>query len=127
MQLTDEQKASIERQRRENPDSRLRIELTEEQRREYQLAVAAEQSGRDDNIARLRNIEAAEKAAGFSGDLRRAIRDQWGPAKYELADRIGVERELFEKFRAGDADLPSGAVDRLVELLGLQLTPVADK
>jgi hypothetical protein len=124
MQLTEEQKATIERQRRENPGGRLRIELTDEQRRDYQQAVEQEEAGREKNLAWRQKITAAAQEVGFSGDLRRAILNLRGLNSRLLADKIGVALDLFEAFRAGEAELPTSAVDRLVESLGLRLVPM---
>jgi hypothetical protein len=39
----------------------------------------------------------------------------------ELAAEIGVDSALLFGFRAGGAELPSAALDRLIETLGLRL------
>jgi hypothetical protein len=74
------------------------------------------------NAEHCRKIEAAAAAPGFSGDLRRAINAALIPT-HRLAAMCGVEPERLELFRAGDAELPTGVVDRLAEVLHLALTP----
>jgi hypothetical protein len=38
-----------------------------------------------------------------------------------LAEEIDVDLLLFSDFRAGEAELPAAALDRLLEALGLRL------
>ena len=120
MNLTNEQRAEIERQRHENPGQRIVIEETPEQAAEYRRAVAEEEAGREANIAFSRKLDAAAAEPGFSGDLRRAIK----AAKRDpraLASDLKIRVELLEDFLAGDAALPTDVVDRVAVLLGLKL------
>jgi hypothetical protein len=123
MHLTDQQRAEIERQRRENPGGRIMIDPTPEQDEEYRRMVEIEEAGREANIAFVKKRDAAADEPGFSGDLRRAIRSSRRDQR-ELASDLGIDVELLEAFRAGDAALPSDVIDRLVDLLGLKLVPV---
>lgn len=126
MKLTDEQRAEIERQRRESPGERIVIEETPEQAAEYRRAVAEEEAGRAANIAYCRKLDAAAAEPGFAGDLRRAIK----AAKRDpraLADDLNISVELLEDFLAGDATLPSDVVDRVATVLGLKLVVEAKR
>lgn len=76
------------------------------------------------NAAHCRAIEAAAQSPGFLGELRRAINAALIPSD-QLAQDVGIDVELLEAFRAGDRELPSSVIDRLVARLGLHLTPVA--
>lgn len=119
MQLTPEQQAEIERQRSDGR-RRLHVTMTDEQRAEYRRLVALEDAGMEENKAYARKLMAAAAEPGFSGDLRRAIgRSRHSPD--ELAVEIGVAPELLDRFCTGEADLPTAAIDRLVETLGLRL------
>lgn len=80
-------------------------------------------AGRDAAAALWRKLVAASAEPGFSGALRRAINAALIPA-HQLAAECGIERTALQQFRTGEAELPSGAVDRLVERLGLELAPV---
>lgn len=120
MQLTPEQLADIERQRRENPGARIFIKHTPEQAEERRRAVEEEEAGREANIAYARKLFAALEEPGFSGDLRRAIgATQRLPS--ELARELEVDAKLLDDFMAGDAELPTDVVDRLVDHLRLKL------
>jgi predicted transcriptional regulator len=39
----------------------------------------------------------------------------------ELAATVGVEARLLSDFRAGEAELPAAALERLIDTLGLRL------
>ncbi len=120
MKLTPEQQAEIERQRGEDPDARQHVELTPQQREQRRKAVAEEEAGRPANVAAHHARQAAAKEPGLSGDLRRAINAS-GRRPEELAAAAGIDLHLLSDFRAGTAVLPSDAVDRLAEVLGLRL------
>lgn len=124
MKLTDEQKESLERQRRDSPGEPLRIELTPEQREEFQRTAQREEAGREENIAWLRKLEAAAAEPGFSGDLRRALLTSPLGGRRDLSAELGVDRQTLDSFQIGEGSLPFAAVDRLVELLGLRLVSV---
>jgi hypothetical protein len=64
-------------------------------------------------------MSAAEQP-GFFGDVRRAIMLASSSIP-NLATEIGVDGRVLSDFRAGDAELPAPALDRLLEKLGLRL------
>ena len=125
MQLTPEQRAEVERQRRDNPGQRIMIQFTTEQAEDYRRAVEEEEASREANIAAVKRKDAAAAEPGFSGDLRRAIKSSRRDHR-ELAQTLGIDVQLLEAFRAGDAALPSDVVDRLVAVLELKLVPVTN-
>src|SRR5690348_11004511 len=100
MQLTPEQRADIERQRRENPGARIFIKHTPEQAEERRRAYEEEEAGREANIAYARKLFAALEEPGFSGDLRRAIAAS-RKAPSDLASSVGVSVSLLEDFLDG--------------------------
>jgi ribosome-binding protein aMBF1 (putative translation factor) len=65
-------------------------------------------------------IKAAAERPGFFGDLRRAIALS-RMSTDDLSAEIGVDQRLLSDFRAGDAELPAVALDRLIQTLGLRL------
>ncbi len=119
MQLTPEQHEQV-RQAKAAGEKRVMLHLTQPQKDEYRAAVEQEMAGKEENIAHIRKIRAAEEQPGFFGDVRRAISFCRRPVD-ELAKEIGVDSRHFSDFRAGDAELPSAALDRLIEVLGLRL------
>lgn len=120
MQLTDAQRAEIERQRREQPDGRVQIALTADQADEYRRLAIDEDAGQAANLDRIARRDKATAEPGFSGDLRRALKAARRPPQ-EVAATLGIDVQVLEDFRAGEATLPSDVVDRLVALLGLRL------
>jgi hypothetical protein len=120
MQLTPEQRADIERQRRENPGARIFIQHTPEQAEERRRAYEEEEASREANIANARKMFAALEEPGFSGDLRRAIAAS-RKTPSDLASSVGASVTTLEAFLDGDASLPTDVVDRLVALLRLKL------
>ena len=119
MQLTPEQHEQVQ-QAKAAGEQRVMLRFTAGQKDEWQKAVAQELAGKEENIARLRKIKAAAEQSGFFGDVRRAIALSQRPVD-ELAAEIRVDPRLLSDFRAGDADLPSAALDRLLDVLGLRL------
>jgi hypothetical protein len=119
MQLTPEQEAQVTRARAAG-EKRVHLNMTPEQKAEWQAAVQLELAGREENIEHFRKIKAAAEQEGFLGDLRRAIAQSRRPTD-KLAAEIGVDSRLLSDFRAGDAELPAAALDRLVGVLGLRL------
>jgi len=119
MQLTPAQREQVERARAAG-ERRVTVPFTAEQKAEWQDAVRQEVQGQEENIAHWRKIKAAAEQSGFFGDVRRAINLSRRPDD-ELAKAIGVDARLLSDFRAGDAELPSAALDRLLDLLGLRL------
>ncbi len=119
MHLTPEQQERI-RQAKAAGEKRVTLSFTPQQKAEWEAAVQQELAGKEANIAHFRKIKAAAEQLGFFGDVRRAIALSRRPVR-ELAHEIGVDSTLLSDFRAGDAELPSAAVDRLIETLGLRL------
>jgi hypothetical protein len=119
LQLTPDQQAQLYRARAAG-EKRAMLNMTREQKAEWQAAVQQELAGREENIEHLRKIKAAAEQEGFLGDLRRAIAQSQRPAQ-ELAAEIGLDVRLLSEFRAGEAELPVAALDRLIGVLGLRL------
>jgi hypothetical protein len=119
MRLTPEQENQVARARTVG-EKRVTLEFTPEQRAEWEAVVEQELAGKEENAARFRKIKAAAEQPGFFGDVRRAIAFSGRPI-HELAVQIGVDSTLLSDFRAGEAELPSGALDGLIEALGLRL------
>lgn len=65
-------------------------------------------------------IQATAEQPGFFGDLRRAIVVSRRSLD-ELSAGIGVDQRFLSDFRAGDAQFPAAALERLVDTLGLRL------
>jgi hypothetical protein len=119
MKLTPEQESQASNAR-DAGEKRIVLSMTPEQRAEWESAVQQELAGCEENIEHFRKIKAAAQHEGFLGDLRRAIAKSRRPVE-ELAREIGIDCRLLSDFRAGDADLPSTALERLVGSLGLRL------
>jgi len=96
------------------------IDFTAEQKKEWMQAVQDELAAKQDNLHHFRKIAEAAQQPGFFGDVRRAITASRRSLD-ELAAGIGVAPRLLSDFRAGDADLPAAALERLFHLLGLRL------
>lgn len=119
MQLTPEQQEQV-RTARAAGEQRATLRFTAGQRAEWRAAVEDELAGKDANIAHLRKVKAACEQPGFFGDVRRAMASSRRPID-ELAGEIGVEARLLSDFRAGEAELPPAALERLLRTLGLRL------
>lgn len=119
MQLTPDQQQQIQ-QAKAAGSQRVTLRFFPQQKDEWRAIVRQELAGKDENVAHLRKIQAAAEQPGFFGDVRRAIALSRRPID-ELASEIGVEPRLLSDFRAGDAEMPSAALDRLIEVLGLRL------
>ncbi len=119
MPLTPEQQDEV-RKARAAGDKRVTIGFTTQQKDQWEAAVRKELAGKEENIAHLREIQAAAEQPGFFSDLRRAIVASRRPLD-ELSARIGVDQRLLSDFRAGNAELPAAALERLVDTLGLRL------
>jgi hypothetical protein len=119
MQLTPEQQDEV-RKAKAVGDNRVTIGFTAQQKDQWEAAVQEELAGKEENIAHLRKIQAAAEQPGFFGDLRRAIAASRRSVD-ELSAGIGVDQRLLSDFRAGDAELPAAALERLVDTLGLRL------
>jgi hypothetical protein len=119
MPLTPEQQDDV-RKARAAGDKRVMIGFTAQQKDQWEATVQEELAGKEENIAHLRRIQAAAEQPGFFGDLRRAIVASRRSLD-ELSAGIGVDQRLLSGFRAGDAELPAAALERLVDALGLRL------
>jgi hypothetical protein len=119
MQLTPDQQAQLNRARAAG-EKRGRLNMTPEQNAEWNTAAQLEQAGREENIEHFRKIRAAAEQQGFLGDLRRAIAQSRLPV-HNLAAETGIDARLLSDFRAGEAELPAAALDRLIGALGLRL------
>src|SRR5271166_825636 len=119
MQLTPDQQTQLA-QAKSVGEKRAALSFTPQQKAEWEAAVQQELAGREENLDRVRKIKAAAEQTGFLGDLRREIAISRRPVQ-ELAAEIGVDWRLLSDFRAGDAELSSPALDRLVAALGLRL------
>jgi len=119
MQLTPQQQAVVDKAKAAG-EKRATLSFTTEQKGEWQEAVRRELDGRDETIARLQKIKAAAEQTGFFGDVRRAIALS-GRRVDELASDTGIDASLLSDFRAGEAELPFAALDRLLSVLGLRL------
>ena len=119
MPLTPEQQDEV-RKAKAAGDNRVTIGFTAQQKDQWEAAVQEELAGKEENIAHLRKIQAAAEQPGFFGDLRRAIVASRRSVD-ELSAGIGVDQRLLSDFRAGDAELPAAALERLVDTLGLRL------
>ena len=119
MELTPEQETRL-RQAQAAGEQRAHLSFAPQQKAQWEASVQQELAAKEENLDRLRKIKAAAEAEGFLGDLRRAIASSRRPVQ-ELAAEIGVDWRLLSDFRAGDAELSSAALDRLVAALGLRL------
>ncbi len=119
MQWTSEQidqiKSAVAEGRR-----RVSVRMTDVQRQLWRQEVATEDAGRAETVARVSRIRAAAMRPGVFGDLRRAIALARIPDA-ELASQVGVDVELLDRFREGEAELPGAAIERLATVLGLRL------
>jgi ribosome-binding protein aMBF1 (putative translation factor) len=119
MQLTPEQRSEMERQRRDHPGRRrFTLAFTPAQLAEYRAAVAEEMQHRSANIARAGSTRDALREATFSGWLRRAIAAS-GVNQERIAEQLGIDASLINRFLAGEAAIDSTVIDGLVNLLGL--------
>lgn len=119
MQLTpdqvDQMKSALAEGKR-----RVSVSMTDVQRQLWRNEAAAEDQDRDDTMARVSRIRAAAIRPGFFGDLRRAIAVARIPDT-RLASLVGVDAQLLERFREGEAEIPADAIERLIATLGLRL------
>ena len=119
MQLTPEQQEVVDKAKVMG-EKRAMLRFTSGQKVEWQEALQTELDGREETIAHLQKIKAAAGQPGFFGDVRRAIALS-GRRVEELAKDTGIDPRLLSDFRAGEVDLPSAALDRLLDILGLRL------
>jgi DNA-binding phage protein len=107
-------------ERREIARPIVELRFTPEQKEQWQAAAQQELSDREENVAYFRKVTAAAERPGFSGDLRRAMASSGRPME-QLAAEIGVDSQHLSDSRAGDAELPAAALDRLIHALSLRL------
>jgi DNA-binding MarR family transcriptional regulator len=119
IQLTPEQQEQV-RLAKQAGERRVVVRTTPDQDAEIERAIAEEDGAMEENKVDARQRNAALREPGFAGDLRRAIARSRRPYS-ELAGLIGVTEEQIDAFCAGDGELPSAAVSRLVDVLGLRL------
>lgn len=119
MQLTPEQQAIIDKTRAAG-ENRAILTFTPGQKAEWREAVRRELDGRNQTSVHIQKIKAAAEQSGFFGDVRRAIAVSGRPVD-ELARDCGIDASVLSDFRAGEADLPSAALDQLIATLGLRL------
>jgi hypothetical protein len=119
MKLTPEQQTQLA-QSKAVGEKRVVLSHTPQQKEEWRATVQQELADKEENVDRFRKIKTAAEQVGFLGDLRRAIALSRSSVQ-ELAAEIGVDWRLLSDFRAGEAELPSPALDRLVASLGLRL------
>jgi hypothetical protein len=119
IQLTPEQQDQI-RRAKEAGERRIVLTTTPDQDAAVRQAMAEEDAAMSQNQADAIRRHAALNECGFAGDLRRATARS-RRSNSELAPLIGVTEEQLDAFRRGDEELPSGAVSRLVSVLGLKL------
>ncbi|MBX3449153.1 MAG: hypothetical protein KF777_06310 [Planctomycetaceae bacterium] len=76
---------------------------------------------------KFRRMELAAEEATFSGQLRRAIHGihQRGLSLPEFLAQTGMTWEALERFLLAESPLPSDAIERIAEVLNLELQ-VAD-
>jgi len=121
MQLTPEQRAEIDRQKGEKPESRhLYFKATSGQAAQLQTQARKSESEKPQIEADYHKLVAASEEPGFSGWLRRRIRQDGRPIR-KVAEAAAVELTELSAFRLGEGTLATDAVDRLMETLHLKL------
>jgi transcriptional regulator with XRE-family HTH domain len=58
----------------------------------------------------------------FSDQLRRAIQDS-GMTRYAISVQTGIDQAVLSKFMAGKIGLSLDSVNKLMDLLGLEIRP----
>jgi ribosome-binding protein aMBF1 (putative translation factor) len=120
-QPTDEQQRALDEQLAAKPsDRRVGVPLTPEQTAAYRQAVEEELGGKDEMVAHVRKLRAAEQEPGLFGDLRRAINASH-LSREQIAQRIGTSSRELDEFRTGAAPLPPESLRQLANVLGLRL------
>jgi hypothetical protein len=119
MQLTPQQQQQI-REAKESGQRRSLVSFTPQQRKSWRDSVQQELAAKEQNVAHIQQLMLAAEEPGFFGDVRRAILLSQRPVA-ELATTIGVEPQQLSSFRAGTEELPSAALNLLIETLGLRL------
>jgi hypothetical protein len=119
MQLTPEQREQVQ-QAKARGERRVNLSFTAEQRKAWRQSAEQELATQGENVAHCDKIMAAADQPGFFGDIRRAILLS-RRAPDELSASIGVDPRVLSDFRAGESDLPSATLERLIDALGLRL------
>jgi len=83
-------------------------------------AIAEEDQHQVQTIAQVERLMAASEEPGFSGDLRRAIHSSQMPLE-QIAAAAKIEVFALCDFLEGTAELTSGQITAIVQLLNLQL------
>jgi len=86
--------------------------------------LEASPEGREKAAEHFRKLRDAAAGDGFSAVLRRAITTEIirrNMTSIAFSTSAGVDPTAFESFRRGEGTLPSDAIDRLVEIAGLQV------
>ena len=86
-------------------------------------AIAEEDAGQAENVARCRHLQVLLREDSLLGALRRAI-DATELDYPDLAKNAGLEPEQLREFFWGDAHLSDAEVDRLASTLNLKLVPI---
>jgi hypothetical protein len=121
MQLTPQQRADVDRQKSQAPGARhVFFKATPQQAAELDVKAEEIEADRAGIEAHYRKLVSASAEPGFSGWLRRRIRQDGRPIR-KIAETAHIDLDDLTAFRVGDATLPTDAVDRLVETLGLTL------
>jgi hypothetical protein len=119
MNLNGEQRELIQRAK-DRGEHRTEISFTPEQRHAWRIAAEQELQAKDENLAHFQRLKVAAGQPGLLGDIRRAIVSSRRPSS-EIAQAAGIDDALLSEFRAGEAELSTPALGRLVEALGLRL------
>ena len=69
-------------------------------------------------------LAAAQREPTLSGQLRRAAHRDWRDPG-EMVKELGISREEYSDWLAGEGTLTSDVMDRLAKLLGLELVAMA--
>jgi hypothetical protein len=59
----------------------------------------------------------------FSDQLRQVIRDS-GMTRYALSVQTGIDQAVLSKFMAGKIGLSLRSIDKLMDVLGLEVRPL---
>ena len=108
-------------EQRERVHRRELIEFTPEQEVYWRRSVEEAERERPQVAEQFRRIETAAKEQTVSGAIRRAV-PRCGIDLAALAFKAGVSMDLFGDFLEGMAPLPSDAIDRLAQVMGVKVT-----
>jgi hypothetical protein len=102
---------------------RVTRDLTPEEQERLHRAREEAAANRPELIAQARKVKAAYEEQTVSGEFRRAIIASRRPIA-DLAAQLGLPLEQMHAFMTGDGPLPSDALDRLANELGLRIQAV---